>query len=191
MKIFISNTNVFAVLHITQFVTLYFLLCNDHFNCCVIAIISYKQKYQVLWISKSVRPLRPLEMQRQTWVFFLTFLCLLIVHFIALHRRLLSPDFHLSSKMITQDARGTRFRWQPYHLMSTHCFSRGILAWDSVLLEGQIIPTLEMTLAYLLRRLYRVVLQQRMADSGKALKHKNYLESKSATSIRHVYTFAE
>nr|CCQ43111.1 alternative protein DLG2 [Homo sapiens] len=42
----------------------------------------------------------------------------------------------------------------------------GILAWDSVLLGGQIIPTLEMTLAYLLRRLYQEVLQQRMADSG-------------------------
>ncbi|KAJ8798368.1 hypothetical protein J1605_001493, partial [Eschrichtius robustus] len=48
----------------------------------------------------------------------------------------------------------------------------GILAWDSVLLEGQIIPTLEMTLAYLLRRLYLEVLQQRMADSESVLHNK-------------------
>lgn len=61
--------------------------------------------------------------------------------------------------------------------MSAYCFYRAILAWDSVLLEGQIIPTLEMTLVYLLQRLYQEVLQQRMADSGKEMKHQYYMSN--------------
>lgn len=76
-----------------------------------------------------------------------------------------------------------------HHLISTYCSYREILAWDSVLLEGQIIPTLEMTLAYLLRRLFREVLQQRTGDSGKDWKHENDLGRGSAASASHAGTF--
>lgn len=81
--------------------------------------------------------------------------------------RMLAPCFHLSSNTIRPKARGARFQMTAHHLISTYCSYREIQAWDSVLLEGQIIPTLEMTLAYLLRRLFREVPQQRMGDSGK------------------------